>query len=136
MESMILRELVELQKFALVEAESHLTADKWAKELVIHLLEITHGQWLYRNVVVHNRMAGDLASRCKEDIRQALEEQMEFGKEGLEEEDKFLLEINLGKLDNSSGEDQVYWLLALQAARDARQLHMQQNGKVARDNQR
>jgi hypothetical protein len=62
MEGMISRELVELQKFALVEAESRLTVDKWAKELVIHLLETTHGQWLYRNVVVHNRMAGDLAS--------------------------------------------------------------------------
>ena len=136
MEGVISRELVELQKFALVEAESPLTVDKCAKELVIHLLEITHGQWLYRNVVVHDRMAGDLASRCKEDIWQALEEQIELGKEGLEEKDKFLLEINLGEPDNSSGEDQVYWLLALQAARDARQLCMQQNCNVAGDKQR
>ena len=46
-----------------------------------------------------------------------------------------MLEINLDELDNSLGEDQVYWLLALQAARDARQLRMQQNGDMAGDNQ-
>ena len=53
MEGMLSWELVELQKYALVEAESRLTIDNWAKELVIQLLEITHGQWLYRNVMVH-----------------------------------------------------------------------------------
>ena len=49
---------------------------------------------------------------------------MELGEEGLEEDDKFLLEINLDELDASSGEDQTYWLLALEAARDARQLRL------------
>ena len=47
MEGMISRELVELQKYALVESESRMMVDTWAKELVIKLLEITHGQWLY-----------------------------------------------------------------------------------------
>ena len=77
---------------------------------------------MYRNVVVHDRTAGDLVTRRKEEIRDALEEQMELGEEGLAEEDRFLLEINLDELDNSTGEDQTYWLLSLQAARDARQL--------------
>ena len=86
MEGMLSRELVELQKYALVEAESRLTVDKWAKELVIRLLEITHGQWLYRNVMVHDRTAGDLATKYKEEIRCALEDQLELGEEGLEEE--------------------------------------------------
>jgi hypothetical protein len=80
---MLSRELVELQKYALVEAESRLTVDKWAKELVIRLLEITHGQWLYRNVIVHDRTAGDLATKRKEEIRCALEDQLELGEGGL-----------------------------------------------------
>jgi hypothetical protein len=92
--------------------------------LVIKLLEITHGQWLYRNVVVHHRTAGDLVTRRKEEIREALEEQIELGEEGLAEEDMFVLEINLDELDNSTGEDQIYWLLSLQAAREVRQLQL------------
>ena len=127
MEGMLSQELVELQKYALVETESRLTIDKWAKELVIRLLEITHGQWLYRNVMVHGRTAGDLVTKCKEEIRKALEGHLELGKDGLEDDDKFLLEINLDDLGTSSGEDQTYWLLALEAARDARTLRLSQD---------
>jgi hypothetical protein len=69
-----------------------------------------------------------LVSRRKEEIREAREEQMELGEEGLlAEEDRFLLEINLDKLDNSTGEHQTYWLLSLQAAREAKKMRMQQN---------
>jgi hypothetical protein len=59
---------------------------------------------------------------------------MELGEEGLAEEDRFLLEINLDDLDNSTGKDQAYWLLSLQAARAARQLQMQQNNTATRGN--
>ena len=126
MEGMLLRELVELQKYALVETEARLTIDKWAKELVIWLLEITHGQWLYRNVMVHDRIAGDLVTKCKEEIWKALEDQLELGEDGLDNNDKFLLEIKLDNLGTSSGEDQTYWLLALEAARDAKALRLSQ----------
>ena len=126
MEGMLSVELVELQKYALVEAESQLTIDKWAQELVIRLLEITHGQWIYRNVMVHDQTAGELVSKRKEEIRKALEDQLEIGEEGLEEEDQFLLEINLEDLGTLSGEDQTYWLLALEAAREARALRLSQ----------
>ena len=126
MEGMLSKELVELQKFALVESDSRNTVDRWAKELVIRLLEVTHGQWLYRNVMVHDKTAGELVTKRKEEIRKALEDQLELGEEGLLEEDRFLLDINLDDMDTSSGEDQAYWLLALEAARDARQLRLGQ----------
>ena len=41
MEGMVSKEVVELQRYVLVEAESRLTVDKWAKEFVIRLIEIT-----------------------------------------------------------------------------------------------
>ena len=48
--------------------QTQLTVDNWVKDLVIRLLEITHGQGLYRNVVVHDRTAGDLVTRRKTEI--------------------------------------------------------------------
>ena len=131
MEGMISRELVELQKYALIESESRMSVETWAKTLVIKLLEITHGQWLYRNVVVHDKTTGDLASRRKEELRGALEEHLVLGEEELAEEVRFLLEINLDDLDQSTGEEQTYWLLALQAAKEARQLRLQQLNATA-----
>jgi hypothetical protein len=127
MEGMVSKEVVELQRYALVETESRLTVDKWANEFVIRLIEITHGQWLYRNVVVHDKTAGDLATRRMEEISTALEDQFAMGEEGLEEDDRFLLDVNPDKFQNTTREDQEYWLMALHAAREACQLRRQQN---------
>jgi hypothetical protein len=74
---------------------------------------------VYRNVHVHDAVAGDLASKRKEELRKLLEDQIETGGIGLEEEDMYLLDINLGDLETSTGEDLRYWLLALRAARAA-----------------
>ena len=52
------------------------------------LLEVTQGQWLYRNVHVHDALMGDK----KKDIRRELDDQMEIGGEGLAEEDMYLLD--------------------------------------------
>ena len=122
MEGMIPKEVIEIQKVATMESKHSVSLRKWSIGLVTRLLEVTHGQWLYRNVKVHDSIAGDLASRRKEEIKKALLDQMELGREGLAEEDWYLLEINLNDLESSSGEDQAYWLLALKAARAAAEL--------------
>ena len=38
----------------------------WAKGLIFRLIEITHGQWLYQNVHVHDTVIGLNATRRKE----------------------------------------------------------------------
>ena len=58
----------------------------------------------------------------KEALRREIEHQIALGGEGLAEEDQYLLEINLDELQLSTGEDQVYWLMALQTARKAREI--------------
>ncbi len=114
---------------------------KWIlQELVFHPHQclVSPSQRIYQTMKSANNgrgTAGDLVTRRKEEIREALEEQMDLGEEGLAEEDRFLLEINLDELDNSTGEEQTYWLLALRAARDARQLLEQQNNTAALGNQ-
>jgi hypothetical protein len=44
---------------------------------------------------------------------------MELGEEGLLEEDHWMLEVNLGNLETSLGEQEEYWLLAIKAVRAA-----------------
>ena len=58
----------------------------------------------------------------KEKLRHALLDQLDLGDEELDEQDKYLLEINLGDLDTSTGDDQEYWLLAILTAREARRI--------------
>jgi hypothetical protein len=40
---------------------------------------------------------------------------MELGEAGLLEEDNWMLEVNLGDLENTSGEQEQYWLVAIKA---------------------
>ncbi len=51
---------------------------------------------------------------------------MELGEAGLLEEDNWMLEVNLGNLESTSGEQEQYWLVAIKAAREAATLTQQQ----------
>ena len=79
------------------------------------------------NFLIHDKISGMLALERKEEIQVAIEEQLEMGTAGLEEDDLYLMEINLEDLESTSGESQAYWLLAVQAARDAFRLRRQQS---------
>jgi len=98
MEGIVSKEMWNIQRtHASVLGMRHNT-ERWGVELVTHLLEVTHGQWLYRNVQVHDRITGLL------------------------EEDCYLAECNLGDLEETSGMKETYWLLAIKAAREAKRL--------------
>jgi hypothetical protein len=117
MEGMVSCRIIDIQReyFALCGTSWRL--EKWAIGLVTRLLEVTHGQWLYRNVMVHDAVTGRLAITRKEDIEAQIEEQLACGGEDLLEEDQYLMEVNLGALQESNGEQHEYWLLAIRAAR-------------------
>ena len=119
MEGMISHQVVDRQRDHLRCKGTQWQLNKWASGLVVRLLEITHGQWLYRNVVVHDRTAGRLALIRKERIMVDIEEQQSKGEEGLLEQHKYLLEVNLDNLGESDGVGHEYWLLAIRAARVA-----------------
>ena len=107
-----------------------LLLDKWAKGLAIKLLEANHGQWLYRNMLVHATVSELKAVESKEELQREIEDQIELGGSGLDEQDRYLLEINLEDPETSTGEDQYYWLIAIRAARADRILRRRQKVSV------
>jgi hypothetical protein len=80
---------------------------------------MTHTQWIYQCVLVHDRTTGTLISTHKEDLLKEIEYQFTLGPDTLADEDRFLLECNFDDLTTSTEEHQEYWLLAIQAAREA-----------------
>ena len=119
MEGMIGRRMREIQRLYQIGSGAEMSSERWAKGVILKFLETTHGQWLYRNVQIHDSVAGTLATASKEELMQAIEERREMGTDGLLEEDQWLMEINLGDLDEVSGEREHYWLVAMEAAREA-----------------
>jgi hypothetical protein len=58
-----------------------------------------------------------------------IECQRDLGNAGLLEEDKYLAKVNLEEMATSSGEQQHYWLLAIQTAWDHYALRAQQESQ-------
>ena len=54
MEGTISKEITGIQKSYLALSRYHLSIERWTRGLINKLLEVTHGQWLYRNVHVHD----------------------------------------------------------------------------------
>jgi hypothetical protein len=125
MEEMICGRMRQIQREYQCREGSPANTDRWVKGVILKLLEATHGQWIYRNVQLHDDVAGTRATQKKEEIQKDIEEQMEMGMAGLLGEDHWMLEVNLGDLENSSGEREEYWLLAIRAAREAATLTRQ-----------
>jgi hypothetical protein len=113
-------------------ASSHAT--RWISGLITQLLQVTHTQWVYRCILVHNCSTGTLISAHKAKLLKEIEHQLALGSESLDEEDRFLLECNFGDLPTTTGKHQEYWLLAIQAAREASRIHSKQAGTERQSN--
>ena len=111
-----------------------MSLNKWAQGLVVWLLEVTHGQWLYMNMHVHEATTGMEATARREEIQHFIEDQLEMGDGGVGHEGSLsLLKINLEGLETSTGEDQHYWILQIKAARYKLALQRQNNESNSRN---
>ena len=116
---MISPKLLDIQDSYLRVRGSAWSSEKWAMGLITQLLQVTHRQWIYRCVVVHDRTMGTLVNQHKAKLLKEITKQLSMGADLLMEDDKFLLECNLSNIVTTNGEQQEYWLLAIQAARKA-----------------
>ena len=108
-----------------------MSLDTWCSGLIMGLMEITHGQWLYRNYVVRNSVSKTIATAKKEELLLEIERQRNLGDAGLLlEEGKYLAKVNLEEMASSLGERQHYWLLAIQTARKHYALRAQQESHL------
>ena len=108
-----------VQNVYLLQHQSTWPVSTWLSGLIKQLLQVTHCQWIYRCVLVHDRSTGTLVSAHNKEMLKEIEHQLVLGNKGLAEEDKFLLECNFDELVATNGEQQEYWILAIQAAREA-----------------
>ncbi len=120
---MVSLKLLWIQSTYLHNSNSSSGAMRWISGLITQLLQLTHTQWIYQCNLVHNRTTGTLISTHKKELLKEIELQLSLGPEGLEEEDRFLLECNFDNLTMTTGDQQEYWLLAIQAAREAPHIH-------------
>ena len=119
MMGMLSKQMAAVQSVYLLQHQSAQPVSKRLSGVITQLLQVTHCQWIYRCVLVHDRSTGTLVLAHKEELMKEIEYQLELGEDGLTEDDKFLLECIFDELATTNGEHQEYWILAIQAAREA-----------------
>jgi hypothetical protein len=116
MMGMISEKLLSIQDLYLRVRGLARSSERWVTGLITQLLQVMHGQWIYRCILLHDRTMGTLVSQRKAELLEEITKQLSLGAELLMEDDKFLLECNLLDIVTTNGKQQEYWLLAIQAA--------------------
>jgi hypothetical protein len=108
--------LVQEMHFHLAHTPSLLSATDWAKQLVNHLVRITHRQWTYRNSVVHFTIEGRTPKQHREIIAE-LEQLMSVDPKTLLPKYRHLFEDeDFVALGRGSSNHKLYWISAAKSA--------------------
>jgi hypothetical protein len=100
-------------------SSSYLNGADWTIQVITKILQITHSQWIYCNIFLHNKQQGYLHHKRVEEFYSKMLELSDLALNKVPETSRFLLEISFTKLTNSSLEIQCYWTLAVNAAFNA-----------------
>ena len=125
-----------IQSFHLSMSSSYLNGADWTKQFISKILQITHGQWIFRNISLHDKTQGYLRNKTADDLLQIINEFSEVAPEEIPEDSRFLLEINFTDLAKSHIETQTYWTLAMDAAITAKALESARGARAKRARRR
>ena len=95
---------------------SRMNGKDWAKALIARLLNISHGQWTYRNFSLHSKARGHLRLSHEADVLNNIATLASCRPEDIPPESRFLLEVEIVNLESKSLSQQEYWITAMKAA--------------------
>jgi hypothetical protein len=132
-EGYISTQFYEIQTFHLVMSSSLLNDKDWTKHFISKLFQITHSQWIYCNVLLHDRCQGYLHTKSAEEIMREIESLSSLAPKDVPKASCFLLEINFTEPSKFYIETQKYWTLAVTAACTAQELNSARGAQAKRE---
>jgi hypothetical protein len=93
-----------------------MTGENWMKAFVLHLIKISHLQWIFCNFTLHNKQRGHLSLLKWATVLKEVDRLLDTAPEDIPAGSQYLLELDYSALYNASLERQSYWVLAMKAA--------------------
>ena len=118
MEGRMSRSFYIVQMDHLADASGHMNGRDWMKTFIGKVLQMTHSQWIYRNVTLHDKVEGSLRRQKMEAMKSEAELLACSDPLTLPEESRFLLEMDGDRYvrGDCNFHDKAYWLSAMRAA--------------------
>ena len=90
----ILTEILTLQNTVLGCSPSILTIASWGKQLISQILQISHAQWVFCNVSLHDKAAGYLQQLERQKVLQEIDRLAETKPSDIPVSSQYLLEMD------------------------------------------
>jgi hypothetical protein len=98
----------EIQTFHLAMSSNYLNGLDWTKQFITDILQITHSQWIYQNILLHDKCQGYLHNKKSEELMKEMESLVDLAPEEVPESSRFLFKINFTELSRYHIETQKY----------------------------
>ena len=108
LEGKLSKEIFLLQQHSLSCSPSRLTIADWPRRLISQVLQISHAQWIFRNVSLHDAAQGYIRIKKREAILQEVDRLADIDPILLPEGSKYLLEIDFSLLHRDTLENQSW----------------------------
>ena len=105
-----------MQRHQLMSSPSRLTIVDWGKQLISQILQISHAQWVFRNVSLHDAQDGYLRVKQRRAVFSEVDRLSRLDPHSLPDRSRYLLEINFSSFLAQPLAKQQYWVYAMQAA--------------------
>ncbi len=116
MEGKISVEIVAIQCLHCATAPCMMNGDDWTRHFISRILQLSHSQWIFCNITLHDRSRGIIKLHKRRDVLLEVDRLMEVDPSELPQESKFLLEMDFSSLLRSPMDKQSYWVRAMKAA--------------------
>ncbi len=105
------KEIGRIQKVHCALSPCRIAGTDWMKLLVIHLMQISHSQWILLNLTLHNKQRGYLCLQQCRDLLREINSLLDTPPEEVPEGSWYLLELDFLTLYNVTFERQSYLVL-------------------------
>jgi len=116
MEGKLSKEIFRLQGSQLMSSPSRLTIVDWGKQLISQILQISHAQWVFRNVSLYDAHNGYLRVKQRRAVLREVDRLSQVDTRTLPDRSRYLLEIDFSSFSAQPLAKQQYWVYAMQAA--------------------
>ncbi len=90
-----------IQHHHLAMSSSYLNGTDWTKQFINKILQITHSQWIYQNISLHNKRQGYLHHKRSEELHNEISELSKLLPDKVPKNSCFLLNISFAKLSRA-----------------------------------
>ena len=116
LEGKVSKHFLEIQQCYLAGANMKLNGRDWMTRFITKLLEISHTQWLFRNIILHDKIHGFLVATKQQELIKTIELLHNLPAADVPKESQFLLHCDIDELRGADTSYQEHWIAAMQSA--------------------